>query len=146
MELDKGLQDKIDYLINKSDIESQAGNYESSFDLLFKAWDLYPNPKENWGESFNLVTYIISDYMKLGNLVESKKWVNRLEIIDDHLHISRGIVCFTKGQIFFEQGDFEQSRENFKECIKQGEGFRYFEGEDPKYLDFYTHPEKYVNK
>jgi tetratricopeptide (TPR) repeat protein len=146
MELDKVIQDKIDALIDKSDIESQAGNYDSSFDLLFQAWDLYPEPKKNWNESFNLVTYIISDYMKLGNLVESEKWVNQLEAIDNNLNISRGIVCFTKGQVFFEKKDFKQAQANFKESVKEGKGLRYFEDEDPKYLDFYTHPEKYTDK
>jgi hypothetical protein len=84
--------------------------------------------------------------MKLGNLVESEKWVNQLEAIDNNLNISRGIVCFTKGQVFFEKKDFKQAQANFKESVKEGKGLRYFEDEDPKYLDFYTHPEKYTDK
>lgn len=146
MELDKAIQDRIDSLIDKSDGEFQAGNHNDSFSLLFEAWDLFPEPKKNWNESFNLVTYIINDYLTLENLTDSEKWIKELETIDDHLNISRGTVCFIKGRFFYEKGDYEKARENFKESVKEGKGFRYFEDEDPKYLEFYSHPEKHKDQ
>lgn len=146
MELDKNTQSKIDKLVDRSDEEFQAKNYESSFNLLFEAWDLYPSPKKNWNDSFNLVTYIVGDYLKLNDLPNAEKWSIQLEEIDHNLHISKGTVFFIKGKIAFEKGEYNKAQEKFKQSIKEGQGFRYFEDEDPKYLDFHTHPEKYNEK
>jgi len=146
MELDKNIQNKIDKLVDESYEEFQAKNYENSFKLLFDAWDLFPEPKKNWNESFNLVTYIIDDYLKLNDLPNAEKWSVQLEEIDNNLTISKGTVFFIKGKIAFEKEAYKEARENFKESVKEGKGFRYFEDEDQKYLDFYTHPEKYIEK
>ena len=146
MELDKPTQDKIDALGERAYEEFQAGNHNASFNLLFEAWDLFPEPRKNWNESFNLVTYIINDYLTLKNLTDSEKWISELEAIDDHLNISRGTVYFTKGKISYEKGEYEKARENFRESVKEGQGLRYFEDEDPKYLDFYSHPEKHQDQ
>ena len=144
MELDKSTQDKIDKLVDEAYEEFQQGKHENSFKLLFDAWALFPEPKKKWNESFNLATYIINDYLTLDDLANAEKWLSRLEEIDNNLNISKGTVLFIKGKISFEKGEYQSAHESFKASVKEGEGFRYFEDEDPKYLDFYTHPEKYM--
>jgi hypothetical protein len=48
-----------------------------------------------------------------------------------------------KGKIDFESGNYSSAYDNFKIAFQDSKG-REFEGEDPKYKDFYLRPEKYI--
>ena len=80
-------------------------------------------------------------YMELLAKVTYK--VNELIENNNNLHLSDDDVWFETAKYQFEVGDYKESYDKLKLVVEDA-GFRYFEGEDPKYLDFYKNPEKYI--
>ena len=149
--LDEKLQEKIDELINKSYDFTQNDDYDKSFELLLKAWELYPNPKEQWNEAYNLAKYIFQDYMTVKKMAEAKKWLEKMNEINTALKkesetlASDEEVDFNAGKYYFETGNFEEAYRLWREVVRRSGGknhFRYFEDEDKKYLEFYKNQTK----
>lgn len=142
--LDSKIQDKIDELEDLSYEKKQAGDLTEAFRLSEEAWNLYPEPKNNWNEAYNSARYIVEDYMEIGDFENAKKWLNRMIDVNNNLHHNDEQLLFYLGKYFFETGDYQQARSKFKEVVDSA-GYRYFDDEAPKYLDFYKHPEKYMS-
>lgn len=62
---------------------------------------------------------------------------------NNNLHLMDFDLSFNIGKYHFETSDFEKAKEEWDLLIRQ-QGLRYFEDEDPKYLDFYKNPEKFI--
>jgi hypothetical protein len=73
----------------------------------------------------------------------TKKWLNRMITVNNNLNQSDEELRFYIAEYEFDNGDYENALINFKEVVRIA-GKRYFEGEDPKYLDFYKNPNKYI--
>ena len=113
---------------------------------LMEIWDLIPLPKENWTESFRTASSLFVFYLEdLKDFNKAKAWLDKLKEIEAKIDYSLGQVLFLEGRLFYEQGKYDEALKSFKASVKEGRGLRYFEDEDPKYLDFYTHPEKHTN-
>ena len=143
--LNKELQKEIDDLVDQAYEEFEHGDQNKSFELLIKAWDLFPNPKEQWNESFNVSKYLIDDYLRINDFENANKWLDQLRIINDRHKIWHGVLEFYQGMYYFKLKDFKHAKEAFDLAFKRSEG-RQFEDEDPKYLDFLQNPEKYMTK
>ena len=141
--LNDEIQTRIDELTDLAYEKQQAGKYDESFELLKKAWNLYPDPKENWNEAYNTAKYIFEDYMNLQKYHKAKEWLNEMIKNDNNLHLSNEDCLFNIGKYQFCVQQYEDALNHFKEVVKIA-GFRYFEDEDPKYLDFYKNPHKYM--
>jgi len=141
--LDNELQDQIDELVDLAYEKSQKGDKIASFELLHKAWELYPEPKENWNEAYNTAKYLFDDYFSEGDLAASEKWLKEMLKNNDSLKLSEGEIQHYEGKYYFEVEKYQQAYERFKYAVEEA-GFRYFENEDYKYLDFYNNPEKYI--
>jgi hypothetical protein len=63
--LDKEIKEKISVLISTAYRFSDSGMDEKSFELLKKAWNLCPDPKENWNEAYNIAKYIFEYLIKI---------------------------------------------------------------------------------
>lgn len=114
---------------------------------ILRIWKLLPLPKENWTESFRTANSLFVLYLEdLKDFNKARAWLDKLKEIEGKIGYSLGQVLFLEGRLFYEQGEYDKARESFKASVKEGRGFRYFEDEDPKYLDFYTHPEKHTKK
>lgn len=136
-------QSEIDNLTELAYQKFQQGLHDESFKLLEQAWDLYPDPKENWTEAYNTAKYVCEDCFAVNNFPEAKVWLNRMIANNNNLHHSDDECQYYVGKYLFETGEYERALENFKEVVKEA-GLRYFEDEDPKYLDFYKNPQKYM--
>ena len=143
--LDKSTQDKIDEFSNKAYDLFEAGEKEKSYQLMEDAWSLYPEPASNWNESYNTARYALDDLLKEGLIERAMIWYNRMTETQNNLNLWEGSYEFYSGKVYFEKGDYKLAVENFRKAFKIGGG-RYFEDEDPKYKDFYLHPEKYMDK
>ena len=143
--LEEKIQKKIDELIDLSYEEFQKGNYDKSFTLQNEAWELYPNPKEQWNEAYNLAKYIFQDYIKLGKFTEAKEWLEKMNEINNTLKKEKETlgydeeVNFEAGKYFYETGNLEETYRLWREVVRRSgkSHFRFFEGEDKKYLEFY---------
>ena len=101
------------------------------------------NQKKNWNEAYSLAKEIYQAYLLDEKYDEAKEWLNRMIENNNNLHLEDEDVWFETAKYQFEVGDYNESFDKFKLVVEDA-GFRYFEGEDPKYLDFYKNPEKYI--
>jgi len=106
------------------------------------AWDLFPNPKSNWNEGYNFAKFMFKGSMLKNELTGAELWLSRMVDNNNSLHNFDSDCEFNEGKLLFTQGRFEAALDKFNYVVKDA-GFRYFENEDPKYLEFYRDPEKY---
>jgi tetratricopeptide (TPR) repeat protein len=143
--LNEEKQLEIDNLTEVAYQKFQQGLTDESFKLMEQVWDLYPDPKENWTEAYNTAKYVCDDCFAIKDFLKAKEWLNRMINNNNNLHHSNEECQFYIGKYLFEVGEYEKSLTNFKEVVKSA-GYRYFEDEDPKYLDFYKKPQEYIKQ
>lgn len=141
--LDSKIQERIDLLSNAGYEKLQENAIKEGLDLYEQAWDLYPHPQYNWNEAYNTAKYAATNCIKLSDLENAKKWLNRMIEVNNNLHHNNEELKFYIGVYMFETGDYAGALNHFKFVVKEA-GYRYFYSEDKKYLDFYKHPEKYI--
>jgi hypothetical protein len=110
-----------------------------------KGWELFPQPKENWDYGYNYSRMAFEGSFKNRKFELAKLWLNRMIENNNNLHFSDEECQFYIGKYLFEVGEYEKYLANFKAVVKSA-GYRYFEDEDPKYLDFYKNPQKYMKQ
>lgn len=142
--LDKQIQNKIDDLSNLSYELYEKGEKNKSYEAMEQAYNSYPQPIENWNESFNTCKYALDDLLRDNEMQKVEIWFERMHKIQENLGLWNGIFEFYAAKVYFELKDYKLARKNFEQSIEIGKGYRYFEDEDPKYLDFYKNPEKYI--
>lgn len=147
------LEGDLDSLVNQKHevvfemYQKEPPDFKKIEDSILEIWNLLPEPKENWTEGFRTAAAFFLLYLEdLKDFKKADNWLNKLKEIEENINYSLGQVLFDEGRLYFERGEYEKAYKSFKATVKEGKGFRYFEDEDPKYLDFYTHPEKYSNQ
>ena len=133
--LDQKIQNAIDEKRFRAD-ELYLSDKEQYFKLKNEAWELYPEPKENWAEAYSLAKDFFETYLEEKDVEKAKEWLNKMIENNNNLHLMNDDVWFNVGKYYFEKGELLQALSHFKEVVKEA-GLRYFENEDPKYLDFY---------
>lgn len=141
--LNKDLQEKIDNLEELAYTKFNENKIEEAFKLGQEAWDLYPEPKENWNEAYNTAKYIVNNSFTVKDLNRVNTWLNNMILVNNNLHKSDDELKYYIGKYYFEIGEYEEALNYLKKVVKET-GFRYFEDEDPKYLDFIKYPNKYI--
>ena len=142
--LDTKIQNAIDEKRFRAD-ELYLSDKEQYFKMKNEAWELYPEPKENWAEAYSLAKDFFETYLEEKDLDKAKEWLNQMIANNNNLHLMNEDVWFNVGKYYFEKGELEQALSHFKEVVKDA-GLRYFEGEDPKYLELYKNSLKIQNK
>jgi hypothetical protein len=147
------LESDLDSLINQKHelvfemYQEQNPDFKKIENSLLEIWSLLPNPKENWTESFRTANALFVLYLEdFREFKDAEVWLDKLRLVEEKIHYSIGEVLFCEGRLYFELEEYDKAFKTFKTTVKEGKGLRYFEDEDPKYLDFYTHPEKYQSK
>lgn len=141
-DLDSKLQNIFDALDEKIETYYENGDGLGIISTELEKWNLLPNPKEKWDESYHIVSSIIEEYLKLKKLDKAFEWANIIQECDPERN-DDGQKKFILGKVLFEQKKFLDSYDLFTFGFIDTEG-RCFEDEDPKYLDFYKNPEKYI--
>jgi hypothetical protein len=129
--LEQSLQEKIDELIAQSDLASGKSDYNGSAEFLQQAWELLPNPKFNYDESYHLAKYLVNEYLVLRDFNAAKKWSETL-LLCDLERIDSGEREFISGKVEFERGNLKEAKAFFLVANIKSRG-RCFEGEDKKY-------------
>jgi tetratricopeptide (TPR) repeat protein len=149
--LDESIQSEIDKLIDGAwDNLQSDGDNENYLETLKKAWDLYPEPKEKWSESYNTAKYIFEGYMDIKEFNEAKKWLEEMTKINNAYRArdeNSGYdeeLDFETGKYYYETGNLEEAYKIWREVVKHSgkNHFRYFEDEDKKYLEYYKSQKK----
>jgi hypothetical protein len=141
MELPTKIQEQIDIYDEQIEVTFSKKEYRKIIDIELKKWDILPDKKETWDESFHIAKSLVDEYLRINNISSAKEWSEilfncDLERIDD------GEREFVAGRANFESKEFSIASKYFKIADEKSEGYA-FEDEDPKYLDFHKNPEKY---
>ena len=143
-QLPESIAAAIEKLLEESEIAYDQGNVGRSFDRLVDAFSLIPDPKYDYGESFNHCSYLLDFILdEPYHLDQTTIWVERLHEIADHHGTWKGQIDFYEGKASFRLGRFAEAKAAFDRCVDFGKGMRYFYDEPPEYANFYRNPEWY---
>jgi tetratricopeptide (TPR) repeat protein len=137
--LDQKIQNRIYELEKLAEEKFQKNDLSAMMECIDKAWKLYPEPKINWTEAYNMAKHgflLAKDVVKDFNL--AKKWLNCMIEYNNKSHLFDGDLEFNIGTYKFDTGALNEAYKMFKETIRQSgkSHFRYFEGEDKNIWNF----------
>ncbi len=133
--LNSPLQEQVESVMDKSNQAFDKENYIESIKLLIDAWELLPQPKGIYDESFHIVLYITEIYLLIGKVNKAKEWSERIYECDLE-RIDNGQREFLNGKVAFEAGELDKAKELFSIANQKSEG-RCFKKGDEKYLKFF---------
>lgn len=134
--LDSPLKEQMALLEEKAFKSYLDGNYEEYEKIFLEAWELLPEPKEDWKESFSIVRKLIENYFLMGIPHKAKKWS---EIM---FHCTPDVERYGErelyaGMVAYELGDLEKARMYF-DIVQKESGGRLWKTEGVmKYFKFY---------
>lgn len=136
MRLEPLIEDETHKLVNEAYEYFQKKNYDASFNLMYKAWDMIPMPKENYFESFNIAQYIFDDCVTLLRFDDAERWLKEIKKVQAKHPESwdAGQVEFLEGKLYFEKNELDKARDLFIVAMRESEG-RAFVNQPKKYAD-----------
>jgi tetratricopeptide (TPR) repeat protein len=127
------IHEEITQLCAKGDELMENEDYNGGYSLYVKAYQLVPEPREDW-EATTFILVGIADARFFLNQFEKA-----LEPLNHALHCPGGFgnpfIHLRLGQCYFEVGDLDHAAEDLCRAY-MGDGRDIFESEDPKYLAF----------
>lgn len=142
MELPNQIQDQFEKIDEKIENYYEKGNHNKIIELELEKWSLLPDVKENYDESFFIAKSLVDEYTQLKNNSEAKRWIDIFFLCDKE-RSDDGEREFVAGKSYYEFNEYQNAYEEFKIAFQKSEG-RSFQDEDPKYLDLYKNPGKYI--
>lgn len=104
IELPEELQSKINTLVLKARDSIQKKHYSEFIKFQYEKWDLLPEPKSQWEESYRIAKTMITFFIKYNiNFSEAKKWLMTLKKLDDIQKQHPGEFFLMKGKIEYEE-------------------------------------------
>lgn len=134
-DLTEELKAEYDRLMAEGRSKFNPSDIQPSVDLILKAWDLLPDKKEDYQESFEIMNSLTHIYFNLGRFEEAKKWAE----VFLHCNPTRnyGEQEFMYAKVAFELGDLDKARKYFEIADKKSEG-RFWKHKDTmKYFKFF---------
>jgi hypothetical protein len=134
-ELSSPLNEQVEVLRAQSSVLNREDKQNERIPILLEAWELLPEPKGNWDESYHIANYLIDAHIKIRQLKDAQYWAKTLFTCDlerpDH-----GQRELFAGVVEFELGNLDEARKYFNIADKESKG-RNFRKVDVKYLKFY---------
>lgn len=133
--LEGELGERVEELRAQSSILDRANDQIAREKTLLEAWELFPEPKGQWDESYHIASYLVKTYLKLQQPSDAKFWITTLFNCD----VERpdfGEREVHAGVVEYELGNFEEARRYFTIADKESKG-RNFRKVDAKYYKFY---------
>jgi tetratricopeptide (TPR) repeat protein len=131
-------ENTMNNLLDKARDEEMAGHFLAAESLMLTAWrSIPPDYDDNyWPQSLSKT--FIEFYRDNGKFEEALKWVEetRRQYDADNSIDSSDYIDFVKATVLFESGDKDGAFDIFSYLYGKSKK-RPFEGEDPKYLEFY---------
>ena len=123
----------IDKLCQKGDQFAQIDQHDDALDQFEAAWELLPNPKNQWPAA----TWIL---MAAGDVYfEKHDYRTASETLRESLDCPDGdsnpFILLRLGQSLFEIGDLDGAADALEAAFRK-DGDELFADEDPKYLNF----------
>lgn len=126
--------EKIQELMDRSNIEFDNGNYEESILLLEEAWNELPDDKLEYSESYLIVWGILDISILTKDIARMNEWVDKIFICSPQRG-DTGERELWAGKVAYETDDFEKAKEYLNLANKKSKG-RCFGTKDEKYIKF----------
>lgn len=131
--LPRDLRQMIDNLCQKGDQYAQIDQLDDALDQYEAAWELLPDPKDQWPAATWILMAIGDTYF------EKRDFLSAMETLRESLKMpdgdSNAFILLRLGQCLFETGNLAAAAEVFEAAFRQ-QGVELFADEDPRYLDF----------
>jgi tetratricopeptide (TPR) repeat protein len=160
-EFDQEQVDKILELGKKAVAERNNNNLSGFEELAETGFNLFPKDFESiqhiedndlktrfWNLGYSYIKMMVRSHFNNQNFEAAKKWLDRYAAFDSVRHLEDEQVWFYYGQYYYETGNFEEAYKYWREVVR-GSGKshnRFFQGENPKYWEFYTTQKKLHDK
>ena len=106
---------------------------EEALDQFAAAWELLPNPKNQWQSANSILIVAIDIFFNKGDFIAAREILREfLESCDTEIH---PMILWRFGQSLFETGDFDAAYDAL-EAASRLHGHDLFANDDPKYLEF----------
>ena len=140
-DLPEELYNRFDQLSDEASVLFEKKDYRASFQKYEECLALFPEPKEDYGDYPCTLEWMIDNYLSINDYAHAKKWVRKLRDAFKNQNIL-GDWDFLNGKVHFESGDYDTAWHSFDHAYHKSAA-DCFKEQNPKYLDFYRHPEKY---
>ena len=124
---------QIEKLMNESNEDWDNKEYNKSIEKLVQAWDLLPDDKYSYDESYLIVWGILDISIMIKDIDTMNKWVDKIFYADPE-RVDSGEREMWAGKVAFETGEMEKAKEYFLIAQKKSGG-RCFRGQDRKYYN-----------
>lgn len=129
------LGEKIEEIRAQSRKMISGDDSEEAIKMLEEAWELLPEGKYEYDESFHIVAYILEAAIKTNNNECLLKWKDRVLLADPERYDS-GEKEMWVGRANYILGEFEEAREYMKVANEKSRG-RCFRPKDTVYKKFF---------
>lgn len=111
----------------------QIGQDDEALDQYATAWELLPNPKNQWQAAISILIAAVDVFFKKRDFVVAREILK--EFVESTAVEINPFIAMRYGQSLFETEDFEAAFDVL-EAISRTNGEDLFVNEDPKYLEF----------
>ncbi len=133
LQLSSETSTELDRLCAIGDQYAEAGDFSSALSTYWSAWDLLPDPKENWEAATWILAAVGDAYFLSGDFAAGRDNLSRAMHCPDA--IGNPFIHLRLGQCQFELGDLNRSADELMRGY-MGAGSDAFANDDPKYLAF----------
>lgn len=126
--------EKIWELYEEMCVADEQKDYQKSLKLVLEMWDLLPEEKLIYAESWVVVSTILELAIEYGDRETMQKWIDKIDLVTLESYHSGERECY-KGKVAYEMGDFDTAREYLSCANKKSRG-RCFGEKDKKYIIF----------
>lgn len=125
------LGEKIQELMDESNVQYDKGEYRKSIDLLIDAWNELPNDKVQYDESFLIIWGILEISIQINEIDIMNQWVDKIFIADPGRG-DTGEREMWAGRVAYESNNMDKAKEYLEIANKKSRG-RCFGDNDTKY-------------
>lgn len=104
--LEAALSEKENQLFDDINNAYNSSAYNEALSLLFEAWELLPEPKYKWDESYTIVEGVLDVAILLNDSSTLMSWVDEVFLADPE-RVDSGEREMWAGRVFYELGKKE---------------------------------------
>jgi len=134
-EINEVVSEKIENLRAASVDAYRAGNYYEAIKLLENAWDIIPEAKYDFPESYTIVSYLLEVAIKIKDKKIMEKWKDTIKIVSSD-RMDCGDVEMWLGKVNYELENYKIAKDYFEIANKKSGG-RCFKARDRVYEQFF---------
>jgi tetratricopeptide (TPR) repeat protein len=132
-ELADDLYARITLLTEQGNVLADRGEFDAALGVFREAWDLLPEPREEWTAATWILTAIGDMHFMSGRYAQALDPFQRAILCPDGL--GNPFIHMRLGQVQFEVGNIERAKDELARAFMGG-GDEIFKDEDPKYWRF----------